>query len=278
MAKLSANSAIDYSQLDISGLTTSTESGFDDNVNAVVHGVTYQDVVWFEEVSSATNFGGTGITISAAGAVTGGTVTGVQALVGSGLTASEAWTLEGISVRAVSIYKAALTAGMTDDLSVISGALAGSDTFQLSNFADKMRGFNGNDQLFGNRGNDVLLGDGGNDVLVGGAGKDTLSGNDGADVFDYNLAADSGLAARDVITDFKRGIDHIDLSGIDANAAIAGNQAFTGFIKSSLAFSRAGQLKIVDGVLFGNTDADATAEFAIVLNGVTALSLADLVL
>lgn len=278
MAKLSATSAINYSRLDISGLMQATDSGFDDNVNAVVHGVTYQDVVWFEDESSATNFGGTGFVVTGAGVVTGGKVTGVQSLSGSGVNMFEDWRLEGLNVSAVSIYNAALTIDRTDDLALVSAALAGADTFQLSNFADKMRGFGGNDRLFGNGGADVLSGDGGNDTLTGGLGRDTLTGNAGADVFDYNRTTESGLNARDVITDFRRGLDHIDLSGIDANSVAGGNQDFTGFIKAGAAFTRAGQLKFVDGVLFGNTDGDATAEFAIVLTGVTALSVADLVL
>jgi hypothetical protein len=105
-----------------------------------------------------------------------------------------------------------------------------------------------------------------------------MTGNAGADVFDFNVANESTLAARDVITDFTRGVDKLDLSGIDANSAAATNQAFTGFIAASAGFTRAGQLKFVDGVLFGNTDADAAAEFAIVLTGVTGLSVANLVL
>ena len=276
MAQFFANFATDLNQLDISGLTQASDWGFDDNVNAVVHGVTYQDVVWFEEGLSAIGFGGSNITV-AGDAVTGGTVTGVLTEAWTGTRWAQDWLLEGVSVSAVSLYNAAMTLDRTDDFAVVSRAMAGADTFQLSNFADKMRGFGGNDLMMGNRGNDVLAGDGGNDTLCGGAGVDSLTGNAGADVFDFNLATESGPNARDTITDFKRGFDRIDLSGIDASTA-AGNQAFTGFIKAGADFTRAGQLKFVDGVLFGNTDGDAQAEFAIVLTGVTALSAADIVL
>ncbi|MCD6078165.1 MAG: hypothetical protein K0R89_2103 [Ramlibacter sp.] len=278
MAKLFANFAIDYSQLDISGLNSATDSGFDDNLNVEVHGVTYQDVLWFEEGLDDIAFGGTGFTMNSDGAVTGGTVKGVLTHAWNGSAWVEDWRIEGLDVSAVSLYRAALTGGTTDDMSIVASAMSGADTFLLSRFADKMRGFGGNDKLSGNAGNDMLQGDGGNDILTGGAGADTLSGNSGADVFDYNLVTESRGRAVDLIIDFVRGQDKIDLSGIDANVAAVGNQAFNGLIKAGVEFTRAGQLRFVDGVLMGNTDTDAAAEFAIVLNGVTALNVADFVL
>jgi Ca2+-binding RTX toxin-like protein len=277
MAKLFASSAINYNHLDISGLTDATSSGLDDNVDIVVRGVTYQDVFWCEGAGFKTFFGGTGITASGY-VVTGGRVQGVQTEIPAGSDWVEHWLLQGIDVSAVAIYEAAMTADMADDLALISQALAGADRFQLSQSADRMRGFGGNDLMAGNGGNDVLIGDGGNDTLMGGAGQDTLAGKVGADVFDYDRVTDSRGAAADVILDFQRGIDHIDLSGIDANTATAGNSAFKGFINAGATFSRAGQLKFVDGVLYGNTDADAGAEFAIALTGVAALATSDLVL
>ncbi|MEJ5989493.1 M10 family metallopeptidase C-terminal domain-containing protein [Ramlibacter sp. PS3R-8] len=277
MAKLQATRAIDYSQLDLSGLRTANDSGFDDNLNVNYNGIVYQDILWFEEGPDNTAFGGTGFTMQA-DAVTGGTVTGVLTEVWTGSAWAMDWVLEGVNVSAVSLYRAALTASTADDMSIVTTAMSGADTFLLSRFADKMRGFGGNDLMKGMNGNDVLSGDGGNDTLVGGAGADRLTGNAGADVFDYNLATESGLRTSDLITDFVRGVDRIDLSGIDANSATATNQAFTGFIRAGADFTRAGQLRFVDGVLMGNTDSDAAAEFAIVLNGVNALSVADLVL
>jgi Ca2+-binding RTX toxin-like protein len=277
MANLFANRGIDYSQLDLSGLTQATDSGFDSNVFAVVHGITYEDVVWFEQGLSAVGFGGTGITLSGS-QVTGGTVTGVLTEAWNGTQWVQDWLLEGVSVSAVSLYNAALTLGTADDLNIVSKALAGADTFQLSNFADKMRGFGGADLLNGRAGNDVLQGDGGNDTLAGGGGADSLTGGAGADTFDYNAASESRGTGKDVITDFTRGIDRIDLAGIDANAALGGNQAFTGFISATGTFSAPGQLKFTGGVLYGNTDTDSIAEFAIVVNGVAALNAADVIL
>lgn len=133
--------------------------------------------------------------------------------------------------------------------------------------------------LTGNGAANTLRGLGGNDLLRGGAGPDVLTGGTGRDLFDFNAPRESGpgALARDVITDF-RGTDRIDLSTIDANAGLAGNQAFTRFIGASASFSAPGQLKFVDGVLFANTDGDAAAEFSVGLTGVASLGLGDLVL
>ena len=58
-------------------------------------------------------------------------------------------------------------------------------------------------------------------------------GEEGADTFKYTAVEDSsgalvnGVLQIDDITDFTQGEDKIDLSAIDANGALAGDQAFT---------------------------------------------------
>ena len=59
----------------------------------------------------------------------------------------------------------------------------------------------------GTAGDDVVTGGSGNDTIVGAEGNDTLSGGSGADVFGF--AAGHG---HDRITDFRAGIDKIDLA------------------------------------------------------------------
>ena len=115
--------------------------------------------------------------------------------------------------------------------------------------------------------------------IQGGLGADVLTGAQGADKFVYESAADSPATAGgwDVITDFDPGQrDRIDLRGIDADVVRSGNQKFT-FIGEA-AFSEAnatGQLRFDSAahMLYGSTDADAGAEFAIELTGVTSLSV-----
>ena len=71
-----------------------------------------------------------------------------------------------------------------------------------------------------------LVGGAGADVITGGGGADLLTGGFGADTFVFAATSDSAPTARDVILDFGVG-DRIDLSGIDANTGLAGDQGFT---------------------------------------------------
>lgn len=109
--------------------------------------------------------------------------------------------------------------------------------------ANTLRGGDTANILDGRGGNDALFGGAGNDTLIGGSGHDTLTGGSGADVFLFRSIAESGAGQsgyvsngglnplsgsglRDVITDFDVARDRIDLSEIDANSRVAGNQAF----------------------------------------------------
>ena len=70
-----------------------------------------------------------------------------------------------------------------------------------------------------------LDGGAGNDTLVGGRGTDTLTGGAGADLFRFLTNQDSGVGlARDVITDFEKGSDKIDLSALTASHFIGVEQ------------------------------------------------------
>ena len=138
----------------------------------------------------------------------------------------------------------------------------------------------GNDQnniLEGNAGNNQLKGKAGNDTLIGNSGKDNLSGGADDDTFVYRSTADSGTTkrTRDKITDFQTG-DTIDLSQIDANATVLGDQAFT-FIGSDN-FSAAGQVRFNKGILSVNTDDDLNADLQVQLKGVSDLLVGSLVL
>lgn len=191
----------------------------------------------------------------------------------------------GIDTLYSSLATCALRANI--EKGIVHGAAAGdltgnnlANTLTGNAARNVLNGSAGDDLLDGKAGNDALIGGAGNDTLIGGAGKDMLTGGEGNDVFKFNTFAESGItsATWDVITDFVRGQDRIDLSVLDANIALAGNQAFTGLIGANVAFSKAGQLKLVAGVLYGNTDSDATAEFAIALTGITTLANTDFVL
>ena len=105
---------------------------------------------------------------------------------------------------------------------------AGNDRAVGGSGDDNLFGGAGNDRLFGGAGNDVIVGGTGNDVIGGGAGSDTMTGGAGHDTFDFRSVGQLKGPDIDLITDFSQSQgDTIDLSLIDANTALAGNQAFT---------------------------------------------------
>lgn len=144
-------------------------------------------------------------------------------------------------------------------------------------------GLGGNDTLKGLGGMDRVDGGAGSDYVSGGAGADTLTGGSGRDVFDFDSTTESGktAAARDIITDFARGYDRIDLSGIDANVRAAGNQAFS-FSGTKAFTGKAGELhyvKISAGLLVeADVNGDRIADFQIALQGLKLAGSGDFVL
>jgi Ca2+-binding RTX toxin-like protein len=127
------------------------------------------------------------------------------------------------------------------------------------------------DTVFGNVGNDVLIGRGDIDTLIGGRGADKLRGGSGADTFVYEALADSTVNAnaQDTIFNFSHG-DKIDLSALDADTTLAGNQEF--FFIGTLAFNTSaptGQLRVVQQsdtiYVEGDVNDDAVADFRIAL-------------
>jgi Ca2+-binding RTX toxin-like protein len=105
---------------------------------------------------------------------------------------------------------------------------AGNDRLLGGTGDDSLFGGMGNDRLGGGSGNDVIVAGAGDDVIVGGAGRDSLTGGDGADMFIYRSLFQFNGLGDEIVTDFTRSQgDKIDLSVIDANSAVAGNQAFT---------------------------------------------------
>ena len=143
-----------------------------------------------------------------------------------------------------------------------------------------LTGRGGFDALVGGDGNDTLNGGNGQDTLTGGAGRDVLSGGDGADDFVYYYASDSGTAnvARDRINGFISGSDDIDLRNMDANINDADIDAFSW--RGRQAFDgTAGQLRwssVAAGVVVeADLDGDGSADFAILLGGISSVLRGD---
>ena len=136
--------------------------------------------------------------------------------------------------------------------------------------------------LLGNELDNTIIGNAGNDILAGSSGnddgsfdgRDFLTGGAGPDLFVWTSIAESRAAfdQADVITDFDRAAgDLISINSIDANPAVAGDQAFT-FIGPAASFTAPGQVSFTndgtDTFILLNTDSDAAQEMTIRLSGV----------
>jgi Ca2+-binding RTX toxin-like protein len=102
------------------------------------------------------------------------------------------------------------------------------NTISGNNGSNTLGGANGKDVLNGLNGNDILSGGAGNDVLTGGLGRDTMNGGTGSDRYVFTSLAESAFGANhDVLVYNRAEHDRIDLSRIDANSLVAGDQAFS---------------------------------------------------
>lgn len=174
----------------------------------------------------------------------------------------------------------------TDFEDRIYGA-GGNDVLRGGRGNDRLYGDAGNDKLYGDAGNDLINGGKGNDLMEGGAGEDELNGGRGRDRMSGDAGVDTFVfrsitesvrgSARDVIQDFSRRDDLIDLSDIDANASRRGDQKFS-FIGSKAFSDHSGELRFKSGILSGDTDGDGRADFEIEVAGVGQLSAADFLL
>ncbi len=162
---------------------------------------------------------------------------------------------------------------------------------------DVLIGTGGGDRIEGRFGNDTISGGTGADTIVGGRGGDYLTGGAGPDVFVFNQGDAPNwpwpieyiLGPRfiqDVITDFQPGSDIIDLSGVDANSRLGGNQAFHFEGQAPLTKSR-GELvyewrgatpDTFQTVIKADTNGDGRSDFTIILTGHHQLTAADFVL
>lgn len=203
-----------------------------------------------------------------------------------GTTIFLASTISGIEEISNNGYAGVkLTGSSTNDIWDFSGmTLTGLVSISAEAGNDIVTGSAGNDSILGKSGMDALAGGGGDDRLTGGADADTLTGGSGRDLFDFDNISESGLGAlADLITDFTAQQDRIDLGTIDANTALASNQAFT-FLGTGAFTGTAGQLRYTTGAgdglthVYGDVNGDGTADFEIKLTGTLSLAASDFIL
>ncbi|MEI6799866.1 MAG: calcium-binding protein [Pseudomonadota bacterium] len=149
---------------------------------------------------------------------------------------------------------------------------------------NRLLGGGGADQLLGGDGDDILRGGTGNDVLSGDQGADRLTGGAGVDRFVFADLSDleASGASTDTITDFTKGVDQIDLSGIDADSSNGPtNDAFT-FIGTAAFTLHAGEARTTTAAgqtqLELDVDGDGVADAMVLLSGTIALTASDFVL
>jgi 2',3'-cyclic-nucleotide 2'-phosphodiesterase (5'-nucleotidase family) len=148
---------------------------------------------------------------------------------------------------------------------------------------DTILGGTGNDELEGGDGADRMLGGTGDDVLLGGLGLDILLGGAGADIFRFGAFEESLRGSSDRIRDFSVAEgDKIDLSFIDTDALLPGDQGFA-FVGSD-AFLGGGtaSVRVQYGITGTAVQVDAgdggDAEMLILLVGQPALQASDFIL
>lgn len=156
---------------------------------------------------------------------------------------------------------------------------SGDDGLSGGSGADTLNGGDDTDSLYGDDGPDVLNGGAGADTLRGGLAADMMTGGTGGDHFVFYLAAESTNLERDTITDFSPGFDVVDLSNIDANTGVAGDQAFAFTGMTATANSLWFGEYVSDGIggawvtWFADVNGDTTPEFEIRWHQNTAVSV-----
>ncbi|ROH88376.1 alkaline phosphatase [Pseudomethylobacillus aquaticus] len=126
----------------------------------------------------------------------------------------------------------------------------------------------------------ILQGTDRSERLASGEGVDELTGGGAKDVFIFGDVTQIGTraGARDVVTDFTSGLDHLDFRKIDANVLARGNQKFV--MAEAFEVGVAGRLVATqvgeDTLLSGDVNGDGQADFTIELLGVSKLENVDI--
>ena len=140
---------------------------------------------------------------------------------------------------------------------------SGNDTIDGRGGNDTILGGDGNDVVLGSWGFDTVKGGAGQDKINGGPGSDTLSGGAGRDVFVFTQ---DNSSKTDVVTDFERGVDRLDVSSLVSFGALDANS--NGLVDNAFLTSQG------NGLLL---DLSASGGGKVLLNNVDALSSSDFV-
>ncbi len=193
---------------------------------------------------------------------------------------------------------AASNAGITVNLATNRGAggyaaddvISEIERLSGSAFADWMTGSDSGEVLSGLQGDDFIFGSAGDDIITGGGGKDALYGGFGNDIFRFTSIQDLSTSTRncDVIFDFTRGQDRIDLSAIDASVSLGSDDAFLFRGKSSFGKMPDGEVRFQKvnkagtandhTLIYLDNDSDRSAEAVIKVMGLHNFTAWDFIL
>jgi Ca2+-binding RTX toxin-like protein len=116
-----------------------------------------------------------------------------------------------------------------------------------------------------------------NDRLTGRGGADILTGGNWADTFIYLAVTDAPVG--ETITDFDSSEgDLIDLSAIDTNPALAGDQAFVFIGTGAFTASGVAEVRFSGATVYADSNGDGVAEMTIAVPGVVSMAATDFVL
>jgi autotransporter-associated beta strand protein len=264
------------------------------------------DLIVIDGAASAGSFinGGSGtdtLLVAGLGSSSLGSLSGIEILtLSSGLALTGAQINSGLAINTDVNGSGALTINMTAGVTLLTklfdftgysgivtiNGTAGADIIKLGNAVHSINTGNGSNIVQGGGLVDTVTGGTGVDKFAGNAGADVLTGGTAADVFKYRAAGDSGMSAgnRDTITDFLIGTDRMNFVKIDANAGLAGDQAFAFVGTGAFIGGGAGSIRYqnsgADLLVLVDVDGNGTAEMSIVLAGRSGqtLTVADFVL
>ena len=169
MATVSMTLAVDMTDLDLNRLYTyAWQWGLWDDQYLSVNGVTYEDLYVVDWVIGdqyyASLFGGYNMATDAESLITGGTATAYVETYWDGNSYIPYFAIEGASIPALEIWRAAQTASTADDDLLLATLLAGNDEIFGSTSSDTLIGYAGQDTFFASSGSDVIYGGSGLDI------------------------------------------------------------------------------------------------------------------
>jgi serralysin len=111
-------------------------------------------------------------------------------------------------------------------------------------------------------------------------GRDILTGGADGDTFFFAKLSDSGVtaSARDVVTDFTPGQDHIDLTALEAKVHHQFSFSFTGHHAGRLTEKISGAPGHEKSIVSLDANGDGKADFSVLLNGHVELHDSDFIL